>query len=412
MPRFLVVQLARFGDLVQTKRLILSLAAVPGAEVHLCLDRSLEGLARLVYPGLALHPLTAHAAGTPPGEHAARILVDNRRVFAELASLSFTTVYNLNFSGLNFALAGLFDPSRVRGYGLRNGQRIKGAWPSLAFRRSWDRHTAMNLTDFWAAFHREGMVPAGTVNPLAEPRGPGLGVALAGRNARRSLPPEVLAPAVAALWERTGRGPITLLGSGAEKPLGVRLTGLLPPRAARTVRNLAGATDWAGLAQEVSGLAMLLTPDTGVMHLAAHLGVPVTACFLSSAWCHETGPYGLGHTVWQAARPCAPCLESAPCGQDLACLRPFADPGFVRALATGDPARAPEGLLGLSTGFDDLGAVCTPLAGQDSHQGPRRAVRAFLCKHLDAGNCHRRPPDPDLALGFYQERDWMTDNTW
>ena len=36
-------------------------------------------------------------------------------------------------------------------------------------------------------------------------------------------------------------------------------------------------------------LDVLLTPDTGIMHLAAHLGVPVFAFFLSSAWCHETG---------------------------------------------------------------------------------------------------------------------------
>lgn len=43
------------------------------------------------------------------------------------------------------------------------------------------------------------------------------------------------------------------------------------------VRNLVGKTDWNALIQEVSSLDLLLTPDTGTMHLAASLGVPVLA---------------------------------------------------------------------------------------------------------------------------------------
>jgi ADP-heptose:LPS heptosyltransferase len=410
MPRFLVVQLARFGDLIQTKRLILSLQSRADAEVHLCLDRSLAPLARLVYPGVVLHPLAAHASGLAPSQSMALILGENRRVFADLAEAGFSAVYNLNFSGLNFALAALFDPDTVRGYRWRCGQPIKGGWTSLAFRRAWERTLSPNLADFWAALDLSPVAPE-AVNPPAEPRGGGLGVALAGRNPRRSLPPEVLAPVVAAAWEGSGRGDIVLLGTAAEEPRARKLAQALPPRAASRVRDLCGATDWAGLAGEVGGLSALLTPDTGVMHLAAHLGTPVTALFLSSAWAWETGPYGLGHTVWQSLTPCAPCLESAPCTEDLACLRPFADPGFLRALATGKPRHAPPGLLALATGFDPLGAVCDPLGDTpDPFAVKRRAFRDFFAKHLAVDPCFRNPPDPGLALGFYQDRDWMAEN--
>ncbi len=410
MPRFLVVQLARFGDLIQTKRLILSLQTQPGAEVHLCLDRSLEALARLVYPELILHPITAHAAGVRPEEALGLVLGQNRQVFADLSRAGFSAVYNLNFSGLNFALAGLFDPDTVHGYRTRNGQRIKGAWPSLAFRRPWERPLAPNLIDFWAAFHADPIAPE-TVNPPASPKGGGVGVVLAGRSLRRSLPPEILAPVVAAAWEGRGRGAITLLGSAAERPLAAKLMRSLNPRAAKHVRDLTGATDWASLVREVGGLSTLLTPDTGIMHLAAHLGTPVTAFFLSSAWCFETGPYGLGHTVWQAVQPCTPCLESAPCEHDLACLRPFAEHGFLRALATGEAGHAPPGLLGLASAFDALGAIYKPLgAGQDPFAKKRLEFRDFFAKHLAVDDCFQNAPNPALALAFYQDRDWMTEN--
>ncbi|MBO4301301.1 MAG: heptosyltransferase, partial [Desulfovibrio sp.] len=58
MPSFLVLQAARFGDLVQTKRLLLSLAA--RGEVHLAVDGGLIPLARRLYPFARLHGLSVH----------------------------------------------------------------------------------------------------------------------------------------------------------------------------------------------------------------------------------------------------------------------------------------------------------------------------------------------------------------
>ncbi|MDR0238793.1 MAG: heptosyltransferase, partial [Deltaproteobacteria bacterium] len=96
MTQALVIQLARFGDLVQTKRLLCALAAEHST--HLCVDRSLAPLARLLYPQITVHPLAAH--GGSPNE-----LADfNRTVFAALALETFSCVYNLNHSPLNRAL--------------------------------------------------------------------------------------------------------------------------------------------------------------------------------------------------------------------------------------------------------------------------------------------------------------------
>jgi hypothetical protein len=158
----------------------------------------------------------------------------------------------------------------------------------------------------------------------------------------------------------------------------------------------------------VASLDMLLTPDTGTMHLAAYLGTPATAFFLSSAWCFETGPYGRGHTVYQAVRDCLPCLESAPCPLDTACLDGFDDPGFQRLLATRNPSRVPEGIIGFDSDFDDLGQLYVPFAGEDVNAPQRNEFRRFLHQYLSGENHGITNTDHAFANQFFMEKDWMT----
>lgn len=410
--RQLVIQLARFGDLVQTKRLLHSLLAEPGAEVHLCLDHSLAPLAALLYPAAVLHPVTAHGtalAKLPVPQQVQALLSANIPAFRELAGLDFQRVYNLNFSPLNFRVASLFDPAIVRGHVWENGQESVGQWARMAMRWSSMRRIGLNIADFWAWHHPAPVVP-GEVNPVAQGRGGGLGVVLAGRESRRSLPPKELAGLVAALLDTgnvTGNGAVTLLGSAAEAKAAHQLLRELPPKRVSQVRNLCAGTDWSSLRDVVEGLDLLLTPDTGTMHLAAALGVPVLATFLSSAWCSETGPYGLGHRVFQAVTDCTPCLESQPCELNVACLKPFSAARLTRYLATGMAGHLPEGLLDLDSRLDSLGVTYSPRAGEDSSTAARERFRAFLARHLGAGHAWDSAPVQEFAERLYSERDWM-----
>ncbi|NDY55540.1 glycosyltransferase family 9 protein [Desulfovibrio sulfodismutans] len=415
MKRVLVVQLARLGDLIQTKRLLLSVALADAdgdaCEVHLLTDASLSSLARLLFPGVVCHGLSAHGPAVPGGTDdpaALSRVFANRTVFAELSGLDFARVYLLNHSGLARAVSALFPPETVRGHFQASGQPQKDPWPALAFRFAAARREAgLNLADFWAAFAPR-LVSPDSVNPVAAPKGGGLGVVLAGREARRSLPPEVLAPLAAAAVSRHAVRRIALLGTAAQAPAARAFCRQLHPSLADHVADLTGKTDMAGLVREIAGLDALFTPDTGAMHLAAHLGTPVTAFFLSSAWCHETGPYGAGHTVWQAVTPCAPCLESAPCGMGMACLTPFADPAMVRLAAGSGKAAPPAGIVGFRTETDALGVVCRPFAGEDPTAEARAAFRAFVAEHLGVmpGGS---PGGPALGDRFYLETDWMLD---
>lgn len=407
--RVLVIQLARFGDLVQTRRLLQSLRADAGAEVHLCLDRSLAGLAAILYPGVVLHPVVAHGTGLarldPAGQSGA-LLAANVAAFRKLAGAGFDLVYNLNFSPLNFRLASIFELGRVRGHVWQNGQEEVGQWARLAMRWSAMRRIGLNIADFWA-WHHPAPVPPEVVNPPAHGRGGGLGVVLAGRESRRSLPPRELAGLVTALVSCRSDCTLTLLGSASETRVAHQLLRELPPRIASSAVDLSGKTDYADLYRIVGGFDLLLTPDTGTMHLAAALGIPVLATFLSSAWCWETGPYGLGHRVLQAVTDCLPCLESQPCARGVACLRPFDAGRLARYLSTSDPRHLPEDLLDLDTAFDGLGATFIPRAGTDADAAPRGRFRAFLARHVGAGGCWHDAPVPEFAERLYSERDWM-----
>ena len=403
MTHALVIQLARFGDLVQTKRLLLTLAAEHGT--HLCVDRSLAPLARLLYPRTTVHPIAAH------GGSLAEVASFNRTAFADLAAERFHCVYNLNHSPLNRALARLFPPESVRGHYADNGQDLRSPWVDLAFRWTAQRRLSpLNLADFWAFLHPNPLPPH-KVNPAAHPGGRGLGIVLAGREARRSLPLHILAPCVHAAFHSLDGPDIYLLGAQGEHPLARGLTRRLSAAMLDKVHNLCGTTDWRDLIDALAGLDCLLSPDTGVMHLAAHLGTPVQAFFLSSAWCHETGPYGAGHRVWQANTECLPCLESTPCTLDVRCLDAFAQPGFLstfaKTLGKGVLAGAhglPQQIQHLESALDILGSTWQIRQGDDPQGAQRMALRALLGEYLGLAPCQRQA---QAAAPLYQEEDWM-----
>jgi hypothetical protein len=217
---------------------------------------------------------------------------------------------------------------------------------------------------------------------------------------------------VRAVFERLDGPDIYLFGSQGEHARARDLIRSFSSAMLDKVRNLCGKTDWAGLIDALAGLDCVLSPDTGTMHLAAHLGVPVQAFFLSSAWCHETGPYGAGHLVWQANTDCLPCLESVPCALDVRCLADFAQHGFLSAFAATFGKRGlagvqslPPQILRLESVLDALGSTWKICQGDDPHSVQRDARRALLGEWLGLTPCREEPAQ--AAVQLYQEKDWM-----
>jgi lipopolysaccharide heptosyltransferase II len=83
--------------------------------------------------------------------------------------------------------------------------------------------------------------------------------------------------------------------------------------------NLVGQTTLAQFIERLRECRLLLTNDTGAMHLAAHLGVPVIAIFGSTE--HRlTGPLGRSSRVLRHHVVCSPCFLRE-CPLDFRCMR-------------------------------------------------------------------------------------------
>ncbi|PKN35567.1 MAG: lipopolysaccharide heptosyltransferase II [Deltaproteobacteria bacterium HGW-Deltaproteobacteria-19] len=72
--------------------------------------------------------------------------------------------------------------------------------------------------------------------------------------------------------------------------------------------NLENRTTLKELAHLYHRAAVVVTPDSGPMHIAAAVGTPVVALFGASDPA-RTGPYGKIHTVIRADLPCSPCFK-------------------------------------------------------------------------------------------------------
>jgi len=115
---------------------------------------------------------------------------------------------------------------------------------------------------------------------------------------------------------------VIFTGSGTDRPA---LEGIIGAMKSEAI-NLAGTTNLRELAYLYSRCALLVSTDTGPMHIAAAMGCPVIALFGPTApW--RTGPYGKGHTVIREAMDCSPCFKRRcshrSCMKDISVERVF-----------------------------------------------------------------------------------------
>jgi hypothetical protein len=82
---------------------------------------------------------------------------------------------------------------------------------------------------------------------------------------------------------------------------------------AHSVTDLSGRTSLATLGRVLAKLDLLVSADTGVIHMAAAVDTPIVAAFGGPALAGETGPYSRKATIIQGYGPCSPCREGPNC---------------------------------------------------------------------------------------------------
>jgi heptosyltransferase-2 len=131
--------------------------------------------------------------------------------------------------------------------------------------------------------------------------------------AKRWLP-ERFADAADALADERG-AEVLVLGAPSDRPLGDAIAA----RMRRRPRVLCGETSLADLVAVLAVSELLLTNDSGAMHVAAALGTPLVAVFGPTDW-RETAPVGSKHRLVREAVHCAPCLLR-DCPIDHRCMK-------------------------------------------------------------------------------------------
>lgn len=187
------------------------------------------------------------------------------------------------------------------------------------------------------------------------------------------------------LWSE-GYCPV-LFGSQGEKELAERYVRSAEGKCV----NLIGSTGIGELAAGLSWTRLLVTNDTGTMHLAAGLGVPVLAVFLATAQPFDTGPYRVGACSVEPDMDCHPCAFGSVCDREEACrhaVRPETMARLALArLATGAWSR----LAGTGARIweaEDDGSGFLALRSLSGHEGASRSLwlalqRRYIGAYLD-----------------------------
>ncbi len=102
---------------------------------------------------------------------------------------------------------------------------------------------------------------------------------------------------------------ILLLGDASERERAQSLQSMVP----FPILDLVGRTSLSQLPAILAACELLISNDTGTIHIAAAVGTRTLGLFFSTAYFSETAPYGEGHAVLQVEIPCAPCSASARC---------------------------------------------------------------------------------------------------
>ncbi len=182
--------------------------------------------------------------------------------------------------------------------------------------------------------------------------------------------------------------------------------------ASNNVLSVVGKTTVPQLAAMLKMSAILVTGDTGPMHMAVAVGTPVISMFLASAYGFETGPYSEGNIVLQPVIGCGPCNPNKSCGRPD--CHDTVSPEFVAYLTAerlkGDikevsPTVAdPRQVIVYRSAFDEHGFCDLVPLNTDRPDAMNRYRRAYRKLWLeDLGGFHVPEPKPQGRLPVVDE---------
>ncbi len=329
MKRILIINIARMGDMIQTSPLVTSLKeeSDSGAEITMLVSEAFVEAASAIRGIDYLIPLPFKAIVepliTPEGGMNGSFAI-LRKLADGLRDQQYDLVLNITHTHFSSVIASLVEGKESVGLNLdEEGFRIvKGAWANYYFNSCLNRNfNRFNLVDLHCkvggvkstghlefVLRDEARANAGNFLESQKLVNKSLiGVIPAASTPEKAYPVEAFAKVVAMIKERVCITPV-IFGAVGDADLGEKFCQLTPG----TV-NLMGKTDVHTLAAMLEKCELVLTNDTGPMHVATAVGTRVIDISLGSALSHETAPYGEGHIVIEPRLSCYPCHPKMRC---------------------------------------------------------------------------------------------------
>lgn len=332
----LIVNVTRMGDLVQMGTLLARLQEEwPGVAVDLVVDRRFAAVASLLTGLREIIAFDFHAViddSRVAAKSAVTLYQDMAKWAAPMVARRYDRIINLTFNQPSALLCTYIGSPDIRGARAAwdGGSVIENGW--MGYFTDMHRFRALNrfnLVDVYAL----GGSRAGSFAPLSVTVTPEakdwarrflaahsgatanwIAVQAGASDVMKAWRPQHFGQTLAQL-SRHWPGGIVLIGTPAEQEtVGQVVQTYREAGGRQPLLNAVGRTTLEHLVGLLAECRLLLTNDTGPMHLAVGVKTPVIDVSVGHVDFRETGPHGPGHWVVQPELDCAPCGFDRVCG--------------------------------------------------------------------------------------------------
>ncbi|NMC64090.1 MAG: glycosyltransferase family 9 protein [SAR324 cluster bacterium] len=332
----LLVNITRLGDMLQATPTIAGMKMEnPNCKISVIVEKQFDEVCKYIPYIDELIPLDLGMTVRSLSREADGIIDAYEYIdefVQELKSRNFDYCLNMSSSAYTALLLRLIDIKRSGGWTSDSeGYRIiESDWARLfatsVFHQN-RRYNSLNLVDIFRCsadvemhpnqlqimINREALdyceqliASAGFTNS-----GPLISVQAGASQGKRQWAPEKFSRLINILIEKYNAR-VMLTGSKKEMAIIERIKMNCP---SPNVHIAAGKTNIPQLAALLHLSKLLITGDTGPMHVSVAAGTPVIAFFLASAFGFETGPYSEGNLILQPVIECGPCNPNKPCSR-------------------------------------------------------------------------------------------------
>lgn len=329
MRRVLVLNLSRMGDIVQSVPFLGALKRRPDVgEVHLLVEKAFVPVTTLLPHYDRVHVISHDEILPPLNQSAQMNPLDLYRLFErniqDLREIGFDEVWNLTHTRPSMILTRLIGGENSQGVTVdaHGFQMVRSKWLRYFFATNLARpYCQFNLVDIYAQcagpiFKKNELelIPEESAEAFSDSffserkleRNEPVAMQLGAAHISKRWPVEYFQK-LAQLIRQKLKLPVILLGHESERGFTRPFEGL------PGVISLVGKTTIPQLFSILRRCRALVSNDTGTIHLAAGVGLPILALTLGTALGSETAPFGEGHIVIEPDIPCFPCSYQRQC---------------------------------------------------------------------------------------------------